>query len=294
MQPPDVFDQADGLRHLAAARPVKVIAVTSGKGGVGKTNVSVNLSVAMAQRGRRTLLFDADLALANVDLMLGLKPRGDLSQVLDGQLDLEDILLEGPEGVRIVPATSGISRLAELGAREQSGLISAFSTLPISVDVLIVDTAAGIDGRVLGFCQAAHEVLVVVCDEPASITDAYALMKVLSQERGVRRFQVLANAVTSSEHGTRLYRKLLAACDRFLQVSMGYAGCVPEDPWLRRAVRAQQAVVQAYPSCSSARAFKELAARADNWPVNRESDGRPAFFLERVLASARDAAATRG
>ncbi len=288
MQAPEMRDQADGLRGLATARPVKVIAVTSGKGGVGKTNVSVNLAVAMAERGRQTLLLDADLGLANVDVLLGLKPRADLSQVLDGELELEDILLEGPAGVRIVPAASGVSRMAELTPREQSGLISAFSTLPISVEVLVVDTAAGIDTRVLGFCQAAHEVLVVVCDEPASLTDAYALIKVLSQERNVRRFQVLANSVGDPEHGRRLYQKLLSVCDRFLDVAVVYGGCVPEDPRLRQAVRVQKPVVQAFPSSPSARAFKDLAARADNWPVRRESDGQPVFFLERVLAAARE------
>ncbi len=286
MQAPERLDQAEGLRRLAGQCPVKVIAVTSGKGGVGKTNVSVNLAVAMARRGRETLLLDADLGLANVDVMLGLKPRADLSQVLNGELDLEDILLAGPDGVKIVPASSGVSRMASLGERERSGLISAFSMLPFSVDVLIVDTAAGIDAGVLGFCQAAHEVLVVVCDEPASLTDAYALIKVMSQERAVRRFQVLANGVTSAEQGRKLHHKLLAVCDRFLDVAIGYAGHVPQDDFLRRAVRSQKSVVQAFPSSPSAQAFKELALRADEWSVREQFGGQPSFFLERVLQAA--------
>jgi flagellar biosynthesis protein FlhG len=288
MRQPELHDQADGLRRMSARRPVKVIAVTSGKGGVGKTNVSVNLAVAMARMGRQTLLLDADLGLANADVMLGLRPHADLSQVLSGELDLEDILLEGPEGLWIVPAASGVSRMAQLSPLEQSGLISAFSTLPINVEVLVVDTAAGIDSRVLGFCQAAHEVLVVVCDEPASLTDAYALIKVLAQERNVKRFQILANAVNSPEHGRKLFEKLLAVCEKFLYMSVSYGGFVPEDVYLKRAVRAQKAVVQAYPSSPSARAFKELASRADNWPVSRETDGQPMFFLERVLQAAQE------
>ena len=280
-------DQAAGLRALATQKPVKVIAVTSGKGGVGKTNVAINLSVSLAQRGRSTLLLDADLGLANVDVLLGLSPAANLAQVLDGTLELEDVLLDGPAGLKIVPAASGVAALADLDARQYGGLVSAFATLPYDIDVMVIDTASGIGRGVSTFCQAADEVLVVVCDEPSSLTDAYALIKVLSRERGVREFSVLCNNVRNPAHGETLFRTLLRACDRFLDVRLAYFGMVPADEAVKRAVRRQQAVVECYPGSPAGLAFKELARRADNGDTSGDVSGRPAFFLERRVAGGR-------
>ena len=280
-------NQASGLLGIASGTGVKVVAVTSGKGGVGKTHTSVNLAVALAKRGRSTLLLDADLGLANVDVLLGLTPRANLEQVVRGELALEDIIVEGPAGLMIVPAASGIPRLASLSPREQFGLISAFSSLPVNVEVMIVDTASGIDSNVLGFCAAAHEVVVVICDEPASLTDAYAMIKVMAQQRSIERFQILCNKVRDAVHGRALYGKLVAVCDRFLDVSLAHFGNVPDDEALRQAVRLQKAVVDGFPGSRSARAFKELAGRADKWTVPESSASRPVFFLERMLSAAR-------
>jgi flagellar biosynthesis protein FlhG len=289
-----IENQAAGLVGIAGGSDVKVVAVTSGKGGVGKTHAAVNISIALAQRGRSTLLLDADLGLANVDVLLGLSPRANLEQVIAGELKLEDIILQGPAGLQIVPAASGIPRLASLSPQEQYGLISAFSSLPINVEVMVVDTASGIDSNVLGFCAAAHEVVVVVCDEPASLTDAYAMIKVMAQQRCIKDFQILCNKVKDAGHGRALYGKLVAVCDRFLDVSLSHFGSVPEDEALRRAVRVQKAVVEGFPSSASARAFKELAARADKWTVPESSASRPVFFLERMLSAARAAPAGVG
>ena len=158
------------LASLSSSAPVDVIAVTSGKGGVGKTSIAVNLAVSLAREGREVVLFDADLGLSNVDIALGLKPKHDISEVLSGARSLEEILVEGPGGVRVVPASSGISAMTELTAAQRAGLIRAFSELTVPVDTLIVDTAAGIDGSVLSFSSACELVMVVVCDEPTSIT----------------------------------------------------------------------------------------------------------------------------
>jgi flagellar biosynthesis protein FlhG len=278
-------DPAAGLRQMSATRPVRVIAVASGKGGVGKTNVSVNLSVAMAQAGRRVMLMDADLGLANVDVLLGLQPRRNLSHVLNGEVDLDDILVEGPAGISIVPAASGVARMADLDPAEHVGIIRAFSEMTQPLDALIVDTAAGLHDSVISFCRAVQEVLVVVCDEPASITDAYALIKVLSRDHGISRVRVLANMVRGPEEGRALFRKLTVVCDRFLDVILDHAGSIPHDEYLRKSVQRQKAVTEAYPGSPSAKAFKELARKADTWPVPVGSSGKIEFFVERLVGS---------
>ncbi len=265
--------------------PARVLAVASGKGGVGKTNVSVNLAVSLAAAGSNTLLFDADLSLANVDVMLGISPKRTLSDVLEGRCELKDIIIDGPHGLGIVPAASGIRHMAELSPAEHVGLVNAFSDLDRPLDTLIIDTAAGISDSVLTFCQAAHEALIVVCDEPASVTDAYALIKVLNRERGVHRVQVLANQVRSASEGQKLYEKLTRASEKFLDVSLNYLGAIPHDEWLRRAVQRQRAVAEAYPGSASAQAFRDIAARIRRWAVPQAPRGHVEFFVERLVSA---------
>ena len=276
-------DQAAGLRRLAKNQPVRVIAVASGKGGVGKTNVSVNLAMAFAGAGKQVMLLDADLGLANVDVMLGLNATYNLSHVINGDCSLEDVVVSGPGGLRIIPAASGIKKMAELSPAEHAGLIRAFGEISHGLDVLIVDTAAGISDSVTSFARACQEVIVVVCDEPASITDAYALIKVLNRDYGQRRFRVLANMVRNQDEGRGLFLKLARAADRFLDVSLDYLGSIPHDEYLRRAVQRQRAVVEAYPSSKSAAAFKKLAGAADKWPIHGAASGHVQFFFERLI-----------
>jgi flagellar biosynthesis protein FlhG len=271
--------------------PVKVIAVSSGKGGVGKTTVSVNLAVALAMQGRKVMLLDADFGLANIDVLLGLHPEQNLSQVLDGECRLEDVIVAGPHGVDIVPAASGKKRMAELDARENAGLIHAFSELPHSLDVLIIDTAAGLSESVVSFAQAAHHVLVLACDEPASITDAYALMKVLSRSYDIAAFKVLTNMTRGAEHGYQLYDKIARVAERFLDVTLEHAGNVPQDEYLRKSIQQQATVLDAYPSSRSANSFRALAQQSALWSTPASSRGRLEFFAERLIASQRMAAA---
>ncbi len=277
------IDQATGLRQMVKPEPVRVIAVTGGKGGVGKTNVSVNLAVAWAELGKRVMLLDADLGLANVDVVLGLHPEYDLSHVLRGERTLEEVLLHGPAGIRVAPAASGVQQMAELSEAEHAGLIRAFSEVSDDTDVLIVDTAAGISDVVVSFARAAQEVVVVVCDEPASITDAYALIKLLNRDYGVERFRILSNMARSAQEGRELYNKMCRVTDRYLDVMLSYIGSIPYDDNLRKAVRAQKPVVQAFPRSRAAQTFKNLAKKADNWPVPEGVGGHLQFFVERLI-----------
>lgn len=279
------MDQAAGLRQMAAPRPVRVIAVTSGKGGVGKTNVSVNLAIALAEEGQRVMLMDADLGLANVDVMLGLHPEYDLSHVIQGERTLEEIIVSGPAGVHIVPASSGTKMMAELSPMEHAGMIRAFSELSYPLDVLIIDTAAGISDSVVSFSRAAQEVIVVVCDEPASITDAYALIKLLNREYGIQRFRVLANMAHSAQEGRELFTKIARVTERYLDATLDYMGAVPYDDYLRKAIKRQKAVVEAYPRARASMAFKTLAQKADKWPIPSGAAGHLEFFVERLIQS---------
>ena len=269
--------------RLQPAGPVRTIAVTGGKGGVGKTNISANLAVALADMGKRTLLLDADLGLANIDVILGLHPKHTLADLVAGRCTLEEVIIEGPGGVLVVPAASGRRHMAELQPAEHVGLVNVFSELERDLDVMIIDTAAGITDSVLTFCQAAQDTVVVVCDEPASITDAYALIKVLARERGLDRVHVIANMVRDPNEGRKLYEKLARVCERFLgDVALHYLGAVPQDDWLRRAVQRQQPVVKAYPGSPSARAITDIARTTARWQPPVGARGNVEFFVERL------------
>jgi flagellar biosynthesis protein FlhG len=275
--------QPDARARELSAAPVQVIAVTGGKGGTGKTSVAVNLATAFAQSGRRTLLLDGDLGLANVDVLLGLTPKCTLEHVLSGERRLEEVIVSTSTGLRVVPASSGVSKMAALGATEQAAIVQAFSTLPGSLDVLVIDTAAGIHESVLQFCQAAQQVLVVLRDEPTSLTDCYALIKVLSRQHGVRHFRVVANMTRGAGEGQSVFRRLQRVTDRYLEVVLEFAGEIPEDRSVKSSVQQQRTVLEAFPNSLAARAFRHLASVATRWPLPAGPSGRLEFFLERML-----------
>ena len=287
-----IEDQASSLRRMNQPGLIKVIAVTGGKGGVGKTNVTLNTAISMAKQGKRVLVLDADLGLANVDVMLGLRVEKNLSHVLSGECLLEDILVEGPYGVKIAPASSGSQSMVELSTTEHAGLIRAFSELRSEIDVLIVDTAAGISDMVLSFSRAAQDVVVVVCDEPTSLTDAYALIKILNRDHGVFRFKVVANMVRSLREGQELFAKLTKVTNRFLDVALELVATIPHDENIRKSVRKQKAIVEAFPSSPAAVAISNLAKQAGSWPIPAQPGGHLEFFLEELIqqnnASMRD------
>lgn len=278
-----ITDQAHGLRRLKPRNPVKVLTVTGGKGGVGKTNICCNLAVALSMLGRRVMLLDADLGLANVDVLFGLQPRFNLADVVRSDRSLDEVIITGPEGVMVVPGASGLSDMANLTPAHHAGMINAFNDLTAPVDIFIVDTAAGIFDGVLRFAEAAQEVIVTVCDEPTSITDAYALIKLLSTERGVSRFRIVTNMTRHGGDGSKLFAKLLRITDRFLRVSMDHAGSIPFDDRVWRSVQLQTPFVQAFPSCLAASALKQLANRVDGWAIPQTARGNIEFFFDRLL-----------
>ena len=268
------------------SRAVQVIAVTGGKGGVGKSNISVNLSMALADMNRRVVLLDADLGLANVDVLLGIRAKRTLADVLSGECSLRDILVTGPSGIRIVPASSGVQQMASLSTQQHAALINVFSELDEQIDVMVVDTAAGISDTVISFVRASQEVLVVVCDEPSSITDAYALIKVLNKEHGLVRFRVVANMTRSVQEGRNLFNKLNSTCEKFLDATLHYMGHVPFDDSVHRAIQKQKALLEFAPRSKAAQAVRQLAQKVDVWPRVNKPGGHLEFFVERLLQSA--------
>ncbi|WP_240732594.1 MinD/ParA family protein [Dyella terrae] len=260
-------------------RRCRAITVAGGKGGVGKSTVAVNLGMSLAMAGRDVMLLDADMGLANVDVLLGLSPSRHIGHLLDGTCGLKDLLLPAPHGLKVIPAGSGARRLAQMGTGEHAAVIRAFDELQDPPEYLLVDTAAGVSDNVVMFAAAADDVVLVVCDEPASLTDAYALTKVLSRDFRVRRFHVVANMVRHAGEARALYDKLARVCDRFLDVALDFMGTVPYDEHLRQAIRRQSAVVDMWPASRASRGFKQLAGVVDTWgEPQRPGRDRIAFF----------------
>lgn len=279
-----LVDQAAGLRSLSRTKPVKVIAITAGKGGVGKSNVSVNLAVALAQQNKKVMLMDADLGLANIDVMLGLHTKYNLSHVIQGTCHLSDIILHGPHGVQVIPAASGTEFMTQLTAAEHAGLIDAFNELTDDLDYMIIDTAAGISDTVLSFTRSSQELIVVVCDEPTSLTDAYALIKVMSKRYEWKHFHILANMVRQIKDGRELFNKLFKVADQFLDVHLDYLGSIPFDEHIHKSVKRQKPILLAYPDASAAIALRELGESVAQWNFKSSLGGNTSFFLERLVA----------
>jgi ATPases involved in chromosome partitioning len=261
-----------------------VLSVTSGKGGVGKTNFSVNLACCLAKAGRRVVLLDADLGLANVDVLLGLAPKYNLFHLLHDGRGLSDVLTETPYGFSILPAPSGVSEMLALSPGEKISLLEAMDGLDQSVEYLIVDTAAGINENVLYFNMASQERIVVVTPEPTSLTDAYAFIKVMQQNHDVNDFRVVINVATTPKEGKDIFSRLYKACDHFLSgVSLDLAGIIPKDPAVRKAVIAQKPFCALDTEGPAAKAVAQISKNVQTWEVPDTLDGNIKFFWKRLL-----------
>ncbi len=277
--------QSQQVTRAIRRNPPKVIAVSSGKGGVGKTNIAANLSVALGKMHRNVCLLDADMGLANVDVLLGLQPKFNLSHIVSGDVDLEATLIDGPGGIRVIPAASGNFNMCDLPAAAQVAIIQAFTDLVNPPNTLVVDTPSGLSSSVGRFVQAAQYPIVVVCDEPASLTDAYALIKVFSRHYGISHFQVVTNQTASATGGAALFNKLRRVTDTYLDVVINHLGDVPNDRHLRRSVQEQCAVVEKYPDSPSGIAFYKIAKKIDELPAAQRPKGGIEFFFEHLLAN---------
>jgi flagellar biosynthesis protein FlhG len=266
-------DQADGIRLARDSRAPQLrplrntidtarsIAVTSGKGGVGKTQLSANLALALGKRGQKVLLLDADLGLASLDLALGIHPHADLLSVVRGERNIDDILVEAAHGVQLVPACPGRYEMANLGPAEREKLRVTVEDLARRFDVLIIDTGAGIGANPVGFASLANEVLLVTTPDPTSLRDAYAMAKVLNKRAGVDTIQLVANQVASEAGGLEVYERLLGISQRFLSLELSYLGCLPKDETVARAVATGHPYVIGAPHSKAARALESLVHR---------------------------------
>lgn len=281
------MDQAGTLRTMAKsveqARPTRVLAVTSGKGGVGKTNVVANLAFSLTTLGKKVLVVDADLGLANLDILLGLTPKYTLEHLFLGSKSLREVMINGPGGMTILPGSSGVQQLTELSAEQKLAFLTEIDSLEDPVDVMLIDTAAGISSNVIYFVLAAQEIIVVTCPEPTAITDAYALMKILAREHGHRRFQLLVNSATTAQEGEEVFQRLNRATQQFLDISLHSLGWIPHDAYVPKAVKQQKTVVEAYPNSPASRAFLKLATAICELPTALVPSGQIQFFWQRLF-----------
>lgn len=293
------MDQAEGLRNIIKknqtvnmTRPAaRVITVTSGKGGVGKSNVSVNLAVQFRQMGKRVVIFDADFGLANIEVMFGAIPKNNLGDLIYQGKNIRDVITMGPMEIGFISGGSGIAGMSNLGREYINYLIQNLAELDTLADVIIIDTGAGISDSVLEFLVASGEVLLVTTPEPTSITDSYSLLKALNRHprfnKDTTQIKVVANKTFDFEEGKQLFNKLNVVVARYLKIPLTFVGVIPEDPQLRRAVMQQSPVSISSPSSPASVAFKDLATTLENnasEPVIHKR-GMAGFFANMVRGS---------
>jgi flagellar biosynthesis protein FlhG len=295
-------DQADNLRLRLVPRPLddvppapsgqplRVIAVTSGKGGVGKTNLSANLAVLAARSGKRVLIIDADLGLANIDIIFGIKPLHHIGDLLDGRAQLDEVLVQATPRVHILPAGSGVQKLTDLDDEQKLRLLTMLDTLQDRFDLVLIDSSAGIGDNVLFFVGAAQEAVLVLSPEPTGLVDAYALIKALSQQADVKNFGIVINPVVDELSARDMFQKLSAVAGRFLTARLRHLGYVPRDENVHKAVMAQKPVVDLYPMAPASRALVDVAERLFSNAPPQPVEGGMKVMWQRLL---RDASGAR-
>jgi len=268
--------------NIAGRNTIRTIAVASGKGGVGKTNITANLAIAFRKLNKKVLVIDADLGLSNIDVILNLATKYNIRHLFNGEKNLKDLIVEGPAGIKILPASSGIQELTELDEFQRLRLIEEFEAYDGEVDYLLIDTSSGISTNVAFFCMAAQEIIIVTSSEPTAMTDAYALMKVLFTKYQEKNFKILVNNVKDEKEATDVYRRLSIAAEKFLCISLDYLGHVPYDALLQKAVRQQRALIEIYPESEAARCIMHIAHKI-SIETGNNIKGTLQFFLGGLL-----------
>lgn len=272
-------EQANNLRQFVQKNRelARIIAVTSGKGGVGKTNTSVNLSIALAAKGHRVVLLDADLGLANVEVLLGLNSIYNLQHVADGERSMAEILVKGPGGIAVVPGSSGMSKIADLSETARQNIMNGVEDLQNRADFIIIDTMAGIGRSALAFVVAADEVLLVSTPEPSSIVDAYAMLKTVYQRREKAFVRLVANMVVNKKQASYVYDKLSAVSQQYLGRKMSYLGMIPRDPHVSQAVMQSVPYGLRFPGAPATKAVNDIADRLISQSAASQG-GQPGFL----------------
>ncbi len=276
-------DQASTLRKIVNQNmndsALRVLAVSSGKGGVGKTNVVANLSYALSKRGKRVLVVDADLGLNNIDILLGLTPKYHIGHVLSGEKSVEEIIVKGPADISLLPAGDGLQELTQLESEKKVFLMDELDRVSRKYDFLIFDTGAGISANVTYFCSAAHEIILIATTEPTSLTDVYALIKVLYLKHAQKHFRMIINSVDSEREAHGVFRNLSAVTDKFLRnISVEYLGYILSDPNVAKAVRQQKAVLELYPYSKVSQCINALSDKIMREKRLESGEGDQPFF----------------
>jgi flagellar biosynthesis protein FlhG len=281
--------KSDSDSLLSGQDRPKVFTIASGKGGVGKTNIVVNLAIACQRQGKRVLIFDADLGLANIDIIFGLDPQYTVEDLISGQKDLSQIIVQGPENVSIIPASSGVQELTNLTEGQKMHLLNEFDSLNNQYDLMLIDTGAGVSSNVIYFNLAAEERIIVVRPEPTSITDAYALIKIMFSQYGVKSFHLLMNMVSGEVEAKAVYNNLSKVLSRFMRgIRIDYAGYIMSDELLQKSVTKRRPVLSLYPDASSSKNFNTLADYLLKQDSEVSFDGNIKFFWKRLMAGSQD------
>ena len=276
------------MKNRKRLNQTKIISVTSGKGGVGKTNLVCNLAYCFASMGKKVMIMDADLSLGNVSVVLGLAPKYNISNVLYGDKQLKDIIISDKNGILVLPASSGIPELSNLTEMQKMTLMPRFGDLLSDIDMLLIDTGAGISSNVIYFNLAAGEIMVVITPEPTSITDAYALIKVMSTKHGQKNFSIILNVAKNEKEAKSIYKHLSIVADKFLKVSLSYAGFILYDDNISKSVIMQKTAMELDPGSKSAACFKKLAYDIISKNENDYSDGNLQFFFNNLFKNERN------
>lgn len=264
-------------------KQIKTITVTSGKGGVGKSNVVANLAIAFSKAGKKVMIIDADLGLSNIDVIFDLAPKYTIQHILSGEKRLADVLADGPYGIKILPASSGVQELTELNEFQRLRLIEEFEAYDADIDLLLIDTGAGISENVAFFCIASQEIIVVTSPEPTALTDAYALIKVLNTRYQEKDFKILVNSARNSEDAFEVFKRLSIAAEKFLSLSLDYLGFLPYDETVPKAVRQQKAFIEAYPNSKASENLRIIAAKVLEEESPKKIKGSLQLFLGNIL-----------